>query len=503
MKRGLLTLTLALLACGDKPPPSTPSPNPSASSSPNPAASSATSASPSSGSPAGAKIALVTGAPCVLRGQGALQREIPLRYRGKRFAVLREVETIEVQVPAQGTPTASGRSKALEFTGEVQLGDLHVGPTAKQLVDGWYAVRSLRVREVNGGELAGPSQLPRALAAIPQVDGKHRCDAVTLGDAAWSHAAPTRVVKPGASASLRDGPGGKVVAKLDAPPASSNVTILATQLETKGKEIKLAISDDDSMIEVWTDPGVLYPAGSRDEKAALLAAQAESLQLAMLGSFNGAPATIKERVCAAPISIYVREGNNRVEVAQLRASAPIRRVAGDDFSDDVAIDLGVPRGKDTLVPVVATADWDKCTERTVTANGGLVVGPSGPPIGGHGAPEPQGDETKVHGPRGDAQVGNVTATPALANAQRVVAGLRARFRACYQQGLNTDPTMSGSVSIQLKVAPNGDVTAANVLSNKGLSVGVTACMARGARNAQFDASPSGSEITIPINLTQK
>jgi TonB family protein len=88
------------------------------------------------------------------------------------------------------------------------------------------------------------------------------------------------------------------------------------------------------------------------------------------------------------------------------------------------------------------------------------------------------------------------------NADRVIAGLRGRFRSCYQQGLNTDPNMEGKVVISAKIGPNGEVENASVASNQGLSSSVASCIQRAVRNAQFDA-PGGSGSTLNIPVTFK
>src|SRR5205085_787413 len=111
--------------------------------------------------------------------------------------------------------------------------------------------------------------------------------------------------------------------------------------------------------------------------------------------------------------------------------------------------------------------------------------------GGGGTGAGAGKETAVKGPTGDAQIGTTTASVPVSNAERVVASLRPKFRACYNKGLATDPSMSGSVTIVTKVAPNGEVTTADGSAVNGLSPDVVSCIARVVRNANFDA-PGGS-----------
>jgi hypothetical protein len=92
----------------------------------------------------------------------------------------------------------------------------------------------------------------------------------------------------------------------------------------------------------------------------------------------------------------------------------------------------------------------------------------------------------------------------VSDAERVVAGLRPGFRACYNQGLQSDPTMQGSVTICAKISPNGEVDSANIQSNTGLSDGVAKCISRKVKNANFSPpGPNGSTLCIPVKFVQQ
>ena len=52
--------------------------------------------------------------------------------------------------------------------------------------------------------------------------------------------------------------------------------------------------------------------------------------------------------------------------------------------------------------------------------------------------------------------------------------------------------MSGSVTMVVKIAPNGEVNSADSGANTGLSDGVVKCIARALKNAQFDAPGSSA-----------
>jgi hypothetical protein len=208
-----------------------------------------------------------------------------------------------------------------------------------------------------------------------------------------------------------------------------------------------------------------------DRQAAALAAQAEAIQMQMLAAFGGGAA--------------VQGALNRGDIPPVDLSGAAASGAGVSASTGNGLNMG---------------------------SGGGVVRPGGGGGGLAGIGATKGDqgsgsagkETVVRGPTGDAQVGATTATVAVGNAERVVAGLRPAFRACYNQGLQSDPGMSGKVLISAKISPNGEVASADAVQNTGLSAGVVACIARKVRNAQFDApGPNGSTLQIPVTFVQQ
>ena len=207
-----------------------------------------------------------------------------------------------------------------------------------------------------------------------------------------------------------------------------------------------------------------------DRQAAALAAQAEAIQMQMLAAFGGGSA--------------VQGALNRGDIPPVDLSGAAASGAGVSASTGNGLNLG--------------------------SGGGMVrPGGAGGGLAGIGATKGEGSgsagkETTVKGPTGDAQVGATTATVAVANADRVVAGLRPGFRACYNQGLNSDPGKSGKVMISAKIAPNGEVSSADGAQNTGLSATVVQCLLRKVRNAQFDApGPNGSTIQIPVTFVQQ
>jgi len=89
----------------------------------------------------------------------------------------------------------------------------------------------------------------------------------------------------------------------------------------------------------------------------------------------------------------------------------------------------------------------------------------------------------------------------IADADQVVASLRPQLKACYQAGLNQDPTLSGSVVILALIAPDGTVDSASLPAPSTLSAPVDTCLIRVVRGAHFSApGGTGSKLRIPITF---
>ena len=207
-----------------------------------------------------------------------------------------------------------------------------------------------------------------------------------------------------------------------------------------------------------------------DKKAAALAAQADAMQMQMLASLSGGSS--------------VQGALNRSDIPPV------------DLSGAAASNAGVSHGSGDL-----KIGGGGAAVQSGGKGGGLAGIGGGTKGEGGGA---AGKETAVAGPTGVAQVGGSTATVPISDADRVVAGLRGRFRSCYQTGLNSDPSMSGKVIISAKVGPNGEVSSADVAQNTGLSPGVASCIAGVVRRATFSApGGGGSTLSIPVTFVQQ
>jgi hypothetical protein len=107
------------------------------------------------------------------------------------------------------------------------------------------------------------------------------------------------------------------------------------------------------------------------------------------------------------------------------------------------------------------------------------------------------------GPSGRVALGSIQVSGgAVANATSVSAGMSPGFRRCYNRGLQTDPTMSGSVQLEAAIGPNGEVQSVVPKDAKGLSTGVLACVTARVSAAQFAPPDGGSaKITVAVTFT--
>ncbi len=88
----------------------------------------------------------------------------------------------------------------------------------------------------------------------------------------------------------------------------------------------------------------------------------------------------------------------------------------------------------------------------------------------------------------------------MANANRVVAGMAAGFRRCYNAGLREDPSQRGSVRVTASFEPQGEVLSAVPVAT-GLSAAVASCVAARVASARFSAPEGGgATLVIPVSF---
>jgi hypothetical protein len=115
--------------------------------------------------------------------------------------------------------------------------------------------------------------------------------------------------------------------------------------------------------------------------------------------------------------------------------------------------------------------------------------------------EGSGTGAKVSGPK--AAMPGVSSSVAggnISNAAKVVAAMRAAFRACYQKGLDQNPDSQGSIKMSIKVGPGGEVTGVSATPSGNLPPSVIDCVTARARRAQFDP-PEGGAATVQVPVT--
>ncbi len=140
--------------------------------------------------------------------------------------------------------------------------------------------------------------------------------------------------------------------------------------------------------------------------------------------------------------------------------------------------------------------------RPGAAGGGLAgIGNTGRGAGTEGG----GAVAKVEGPKGNASVGGAAVSGGtVSNAARVVAGMRAGFRNCYQRGLAENPDASGSIRLTIRVGAGGEVAGVSPSPSGSLPASVISCVVARAQAAQFDPPEGGSAvIAVPVTFVKQ
>jgi hypothetical protein len=140
--------------------------------------------------------------------------------------------------------------------------------------------------------------------------------------------------------------------------------------------------------------------------------------------------------------------------------------------------------------------------RPGAAGGGLAgIGSTGRGTGTEGT----GATAKVEGPKGNASVGGAAVSGGtVSNAARVVAGMRAGFRNCYQRGLAENPDAAGSIRLTIRVGAGGEVAGVSPSPSGSLPASVISCVVARAQAAQFDPPEGGSAvIAVPVTFVKQ
>jgi hypothetical protein len=123
----------------------------------------------------------------------------------------------------------------------------------------------------------------------------------------------------------------------------------------------------------------------------------------------------------------------------------------------------------------------------------------------HVGPMTAARERDPGGPKVDVTIEEFPKPPGIIDIEGPIAKLRPSFRSCYvRKGIDVDPTMQGKITIDIHIAPNGDVTDVTKIDGAGLSAAVEACIMQRAHNASFNASSGGgTHARVPIVFRQQ
>jgi TonB family protein len=202
---------------------------------------------------------------------------------------------------------------------------------------------------------------------------------------------------------------------------------------------------------------------------ARLSAQLDQLEMATLGALNS----------AGPATAGVLKGGD-VPTGALDAAA--QSGAGVSVGGATGLNLG-GGGGGVLRPGMAGGGLGAIGQTTAGTPGGAGTG------------------AVVSGPKGNATPGSAEVRGgSVSNADRVVAGMRAGFRACYNRGLASNPDLQGSVRVTAKIGPNGEVLSATPAATGSLGDEVVNCVVRRVQSATF-SPPEGGGATIVIPVT--
>ena len=84
--------------------------------------------------------------------------------------------------------------------------------------------------------------------------------------------------------------------------------------------------------------------------------------------------------------------------------------------------------------------------------------------------------------------------------QRIVRQNFGRFRACYEDGLRTNPSLQGRVTVRFVIGRDGAVSNASDGGSDLPDAGVVACVVRAFRGLSFP-QPEGGIVTVTYPIT--
>lgn len=115
-----------------------------------------------------------------------------------------------------------------------------------------------------------------------------------------------------------------------------------------------------------------------------------------------------------------------------------------------------------------------------------------------------GTSQTVAGPTGSVSVTSSVSAGSVSDANRVVAGMQAGFRRCYNTALQSNPDAAGSIRLTIKVGPGGEVSSVSASPSGNLPESVVTCVTSRAKAAQFSPPEGGAAVVnVPVTFVKQ
>jgi hypothetical protein len=259
----------------------------------------------------------------------------------------------------------------------------------------------------------------------------------------------------------------ETIRNLPAPPPVEEPEEAAPTPEEKAREVPKPEAAPKPAAKPTPSPGIKEHLSKA--QVAALSNELESLEMATLAALSGmGPATAN----------VLRSG----EVPTSALDAAAASEAGVSSAGAMGLKLGGGGG----------------TVRPGAVGGGLAsIGASGKAVGAG-----SGTTAEVKGPKGSASIGDASVAGGnVTDAARVVAQMRAGFRACYRRGQDENPDIEGKIALSIKVGPTGQVSSVAATKTGNLPASVVDCVKARATSATFAPPQGGGAAVIQVPVT--
>jgi hypothetical protein len=110
---------------------------------------------------------------------------------------------------------------------------------------------------------------------------------------------------------------------------------------------------------------------------------------------------------------------------------------------------------------------------------------------------------RPRGPTASTTLSPPATTGIVPDAERVIYGLRAAFRQCYQRGLDHYPDAEGAVRLTFVIQSNGEPASVGAAPSGNLPPSIVSCIQGRARSAQFAPPEGGSAVVVAPVILRK